>query len=134
MDINEVPQDKEYYKERDKGSKLVYATGKDGKYTSVPTVGWEAEHAATKQAWDAIDEELVEIEQEVKAGRLSPIAWHMRKALMDLPLLARYMDKWQWQVKRHMKPSVFKSLSQQTIEKYAVLFKITPQELTNWGK
>lgn len=132
MDVNKVPQDKQYYRERDKGAKLVYAVGKDGKYTSVITMGWDPEHAATKGAWDAVEEELADIASKVTAGELSPIAWYMRKNLMDIPLLAGYSGKWQWQVRRHMKPSVFNKLSPKTIDQYAAVFKITAQQLLHW--
>jgi hypothetical protein len=134
MDINEVPQDSLEYKDRDKLKKLVYAVGKDGKYTGVGSSGWEAENFATKDAWDAIEEDLVETEKEVKAGKLSPIAYFMKKKLMDLPLLAQYVDKWQWQVKRHMKPSVFNDLSDHMLQKYADVFGISQDELVSFGK
>lgn len=134
MEINEVPQDSLDYKDRGKLKKLVYAVDKDGKYTGIGSVGWEAENVATKQAWDAIEEELAETEQKVKAGALSPIAWFMQKKLMDIALLAQYMDKWQWQVKRHLKPSVFARLDPATLEKYAATFGISVKELTDFGK
>lgn len=134
MDINEVPQDSLEYKDRDKLKKLVYAVGKDGKYTGVGSVGWEAENAATKQAWDVIEEELAETERKVKAGELSPIPYFMQKKLMDLTLLASYVCKWQWQVKRHFKPEVFKKLNDNMLQKYADTFGITIQELINFGK
>ena len=134
MDINEVPQDSLEYKDRDKLKKLVYAVGKDGKYTGVGSAGWEAENVATKDAWDAIEEELAETEAEIKAGKLSPIAWFMKKKLMDLPLLAQYVGKWQWQVKRHMKPSFFNQLSDKMLQKYAEVFNISRDELVNFGK
>lgn len=129
-----MPQDSLEYKDRDKLKKLVYAVGKDGKYTGVGSAGWEAENAATKQAWDAIEEELAETEQQVKAGKMSPIAWFMQKKLMDLPLLASYAGKWQWQVKRHMKPEVFAKLSRDMLQKYASIFEITVEELVGFGK
>ncbi|HRO42105.1 MAG TPA: hypothetical protein PL009_04690 [Flavipsychrobacter sp.] len=134
MDINEVPQDSLEYKDRDKLKKLVYAVGKDGKYTGVGSVGWDAENAATKQAWDAIEEELAETERKVRNGELSPIVYFMQKKLMDLPLLASYAGKWQWQVKRHFKPDVFRKLSDDMLQKYADIFGITIQELINFGK
>lgn len=134
MDINEVPQDSLEYKDRDKLKKLVYAVGKDGKYTGIGSVGWEAENVATKQAWDAIEEELAETEKKVKAGELSPIPYFMQKKIMDLPLLANYAGKWQWQVKRHFKPDVFNNLSDNMLRKYADIFGITVQELINFGK
>ncbi len=134
MDINEVPQDSLEYKDRDKLKKLVYAVGKDGKYTGVGSTGWEPENVATKQAWDAIEEELAEIADQVKAGKLSPVAYYMHQKLMDLSLLAKYVGKWQWQVKRHMKPAVFSTLGEATLRKYAAIFGITVEQLTNFGK
>lgn len=134
MKVNEVPQDSKNFKGGDTVSKVVYAVGKDGKYTGVNSAGWDAENEATKQAWDAIDEELAETEQEVKAGKLSPIAYYMKKSLMDIGLLAKYAGKWQWQVKRHMKPSVFKKLKTKTLERYASVFNITVEELLSIGK
>lgn len=134
MDINEVPQDALDYKDRDKLKKLMYAIDKEGKYTGVESVGWEAENIATKQAWDLIEEELAETEQKVKAGKLSPIAYFMLKKLMDTTILAGYVGKWQWQVKRHIKPAVFKKLSQKTLDKYAAVFEISTDELINFGK
>jgi hypothetical protein len=134
MDVNEVPQDSLEYKDRDKLKKLVYAVGKDGKYTGVGSAGWEAENVATKQAWDAIEEELAETEKKVIAGELSPIPYFMQKKLMDLPLLASYVGKWQWQVKRHFKPSQFQKLSEDILRKYADIFGISIQELKNFGK
>lgn len=129
-----MPQDSLEYKDRDKLKKLVYAVGKDGKYTGVGSSGWDPENVATKQAWDAIEEELAETMKQVQAGEVSPIAWYMQKKLMDLPLLAQYVGKWQWQVKRHMKPQVFNELSDKMLEKYASVFEITVEELKNLGK
>jgi hypothetical protein len=134
MKTNEVPQDKRDFKEGDTVTKLLYAVDDSGKYTGVNSVGWEAENFATKQAWDAIDEELAETEQKVKNGELSPIAYYMHKCLMETSLLAKYVGKWQWQVNRHMKPSVFKTLSHEMLNKYAQAFNITVEELTSFGK
>ncbi|RYZ55230.1 MAG: hypothetical protein EOP49_03295 [Sphingobacteriales bacterium] len=134
MNINEVPQDPKDFKEGEKLKKLVYATDKDGKYTGVNSAGWDAENFAMKQAWDAADEELAETVEAIKRGELSPLAFYMKKSLMDLSLLAKYAGKWQWQVKRHMKPSVFKDLPQDLLQTYANIFNITVPELVNFGK
>lgn len=134
MDINEVPQDALHYKDKDKIKKVLYAVDKDGNYTGIESAGWEAENTATQQAWDAIEEELAETETKVKKGELSPIAYFMHKKLMDVSILARYVGKWQWQVKRHFKPSIFHSLNKAILEKYASIFEITVEELINFGK
>ena len=133
MDINEVPQDKRDQKHDGEVKKLMYAVGKDGKYTGVNYVGWEPENLALEQAWEDIDKQLAEIEAKVRAGVLSPIAYFMHKNLMDTALLASYAGKWQWQVKRHFKPSVFKKLPPKVISNYARIFNITTDELVNFG-
>ena len=134
MNINEVPQDPRNIKSGDKLKKLVYAVDKDGKYTGVGSAGWEAENVVIKQAWDDIDEHLAETEAKVKGGILSPIPYFMQKNLMDIALLARYIGKWQWQVKRHFKTSVFKKLDNGVLDKYATIFNVTTDELINFGK
>ncbi len=134
MNVNEVPQDERDLKHDGKINKLMYAVDKDGKYTGVNSAGWEAENFAMQQAWEDIDENLVNVEMQVKAGELSPIAYFMHKNLMDLTLLANYVGKWQWQVQRHFKPSVFKSLSSDMLRRYATVFNISVDELVNFGK
>lgn len=134
MDINEVPQDPKDFKEGDKLKKLVYAVGKDGKYTGITSAGWDVENFALKQAWDDVDQALAETAEKVKAGELSPIAFFMQKNLMDISLLSKYVGKWQWQVNRHMKPAVFDTLKPELLQKYAAVFNITTDELVNFGK
>ncbi len=134
MKVNEVPQDGLDYKGRGELRKLMYATANDGKYTGVGSVGWEAENEATKQAWDEVEEMLKETEAAVRAGTLSPIAWFMQKALMDVPLLASYMGKWQWSIKRHLKPKGFAGLSEATLAAYAQVFNISAEELKHFAK
>lgn len=134
MKVNEVPQDPRDFREGDKIKKVMYAVDKDGRYTGVNSAGWEAENIATKQAWDAADEELAATAARVKAGELSPVAYYMHKCLMEPALLAKYVGKWQWQVKRHMRPSVFKKLSADMLAAYARIFNITTEELVNFGK
>ena len=42
---------------------------------------------------------------------------------------ASYVGFWQWRVKRHLKPKVFKKLSEKTLQKYADVFEISLNEL-----
>jgi hypothetical protein len=131
MKLDEVPQDGLNFKERDTLRKLMYAVDKDGRYTGIPSVGWEAENAATKGAWDEVAEVLKETEAAVRAGQLSPIAYYMQRSLMDVALLASYVGKWQWTVRRHMKPAIFARLSESTLAAYARVFNISTEELKN---
>ena len=133
MDVNEVPQDPRDLKHDGNVRKLMYAVDKDGKYTGINSVGWEAENAALEQAWEDIDETIEKTIAQVRAGELSPVAYYMQKNLMDLALLASYTGKWKWQVKRHLKPAVFKKLDPQMLATYARIFNISVDELVNFG-
>ncbi|MEO6832297.1 MAG: hypothetical protein ABI378_07820 [Chitinophagaceae bacterium] len=129
MNLNEVPQDELDYKERNKLRKLMYAVDKEGHYTGVTSVGWEAENVAMKEAWEDIEEGLSETLKAVKAGKESPLAYHMQKHLMDVSLLSKYAGIWQWRVKRHLRPEIFAKLSQKILSKYASALNISIDEL-----
>jgi hypothetical protein len=130
MNINEVPQDKKGFKDGDKApKKVMYVTHEDGSYTQTQSVGWEAENLALEQAWDEIERQEAEEKENVRKDLSSPIAYYMIKNRMDIAILASYVSKWQWQVKRHLKPSVFAKLDQKTLEKYASVFNISVDEL-----
>lgn len=129
MKADKVPQEGLAYKGRDKVKKVMYATGRDGHYTSVNSIGWEAENIATRQAWQEVEDKLAEVAADVAAGRLSTLAWWMHKTLMDVPLLARYVGKWRWTVKKHLKPKGFQKLSPKELQQYADVFGITVAEL-----
>jgi hypothetical protein len=134
MQLNDVPQDGLPLKDRDQLRKLIYAVDKKGHYQGIPSVGWDAENAATQGAWEEVEAELKETEQAVRDGNVSPIAYFMKKSLMDVPLLASYAGKWGWTVRRHMKPAHFAKLSPKTLETYARIFEISVEELTSFGK
>lgn len=132
MNINDVPQDKKDFKDGAKApKKVMYVTHQDGTYTQTQSVGWEAENLALEQAWDEIERQEKEEKQHVKNGLKSPVAYYMIKNRMDVAILASYMNKWQWQIKRHLKPDVFKNLNQKTLNKYAQVFNISIHELKN---
>jgi hypothetical protein len=133
MKKEELPQDKKIIHGEDNTlRKVLYVTDESGNYESAQSDGWEAENFALTQAWEDIDEHIAETREKVKKGEVSPIAYYMLKNLMDIPILASYMGKWKWVVKRHLKPSVFKKLDKKTLERYASVFNITVDELTKF--
>ncbi len=132
MNINEVPQDKKNFKDGDKApKKVMYVTTQDGSYTQTQSAGWEAENLALEQAWEEIETQLQEEKILVQENKVSPISYYMKKNRMDLPILASYVSMWQWRVKRHLKPTVFKSLSDSILKKYADAFNISIEVLKN---
>ncbi|MCX6306877.1 MAG: hypothetical protein NT040_18070 [Bacteroidetes bacterium] len=84
-----------------------------------------------KQSWDAAAQRLEDVRQLVVIGKLSPIAYYMEKILMEVPMLAAYMELPKWRVKRHMKQRVFKKLKPELLTRYASVFEIPVDQLTN---
>ena len=65
----------------------------------------------------------------VKRGEKSPLFYYMYRYRFDLPSLAQATGFWQWQIKRHFKPSVFVKLSDKVLERYAEVFGVSILEL-----
>jgi len=84
-----------------------------------------------KQSWDAAEQRLDEVKQLVIIGKTSPIAYYMEKILMEVPMLAAYMEISKWRVKRHLKRKVFNKLKPEILAKYAAIFEIKVEELRN---
>jgi len=113
---------------------LQYVQDENGEYTTALSEGWEVKKDALDSAWDDIHERVANAEMEVKAGLKSPIFYFMELKLMDLPVLSGYTGFWIFFVKMHMKPFVFKRLSDKKLQRYADTFEITLKELKEFGK
>ena len=126
MEINDIPQDnsKIFRGQR----KVVYAT-KDGNYQTATSNGWETEEFATEQAVEELNQLTAEALGAVKRGEKSPLFYYMYRYRFDLPSLAQATGFWQWQIKRHFKPSVFAKLSDKVLETYAEAFGVAILEL-----
>lgn len=123
---NEVPQDKELFGEQ---SEVCYALDENGRYVLAESSGWEPANIANSQAWEAINREVADILAEIRAGKRSPLAYHMVANQMDEKLLAEYAGLFRWQVRRHLQPGPFNGISAKRRERYASLFSITAEEL-----
>ncbi len=128
MKKNEVPQDNEGLHEG-KFRDLCYAVDEDGNYVAVHSTGWTPKNAALKQAWAEVNDKIEEIKNEVIAGKLSPLAYHMEKNIMEVKLLSQYVGIPKRKIRRHLKPKYFNNLDLETLQKYADLFNITLDEL-----
>ena len=131
MKKNEVPQDKSSLSSINM-KELCYATDENGNYTTQLSEGWEPKTIALNNSLEEINERIEDAKQQVLKGEVSPIAYFMELNRMDVGILASYVGKWQWQVKRHFKPNVFKNLSTKTLEKYAAVFSISVENLKNF--
>jgi len=127
MDSRDVPQDQ--IPVFAGHSKAVYALDSHGDYTLVPTSGWEVEEIVTRQALDELARQRRQALIDHRAGRLSPLPYHMYDKKMDVATLARESGFWQWRVRRHFRPAVFNKLSLTTLAVYAEVFGISLTEL-----
>lgn len=126
MKKEDVPQDVGL----NKGMKEVaYAVDENGRYVQVPSLGWKPKNITNDQAWEVITEEIVSEIKLIKAGKRSPLAYHMAKNLMNIGLLASYVRMSRWRVRRHLRPIVFKRLRPEILKRYADVFGISIVEL-----
>ncbi|UEG52756.1 hypothetical protein LLH06_17565 [Mucilaginibacter daejeonensis] len=127
MKKDEIPQDPGALGRITK--EVCYATDASGKYTTELSSGWDVKIQALNVAWEDIDKRIAVAKQKVLDGQASPIYFFMEYRLMDVALVADYTGFWQWQVKRHLKPEVFKGLNDTKLQKYALAFNTTVDDL-----
>jgi hypothetical protein len=126
MKKDEVPQDRGF---SDGVREIAYAVDENGRYVRVPTRGWEPKTVANDQAWEVIDAEVAEEIRLIRAGKRSPLAYHMARNQMDPGLLADYVGLPRWRVRRHLKPKVFRKLSDDLLKRYADVFDLSVDAL-----
>ncbi|MCW3070998.1 MAG: hypothetical protein JWO44_888 [Bacteroidetes bacterium] len=130
MKKEELPQDESALKAMTR--ELLYVKDKEGKYTTGLSTGWEVKKAALDNAWDDIKERVEAARLAVKNGEKSPVYYFMELRLMDFPVLSGYTGFWTFNIKRHLKPAVFKNLSEKKLAVYAKAFDIKVEELKNF--
>lgn len=129
MKKQDVPQDMSALGKITK--EVCYATDETGKYTTQLSDGWDVKITALDKAWEEIDDRVNVAKQKVLNGEASPLLFFMEKGLMDVKLLAEYTGFWQWRVKRHLNPGVFKNLPHKKLQKYAEVFNVSVNDLQN---
>lgn len=130
MKKEEVPQDKSNLASANI-KEMVYAVNEKGEYTTTLSSGWDPKTIALDNAIKDIEERVANAKERVLKNQTSPIEYYMELHKMDVPVLASYVGFWQWRVKRHFKPKVFKKLKEKTLQKYAAVFEISLNELKN---
>jgi hypothetical protein len=130
MKKNELPQDKSALENFTR--EVCYVKNNEGKYETDLSTGWETKKVALDKAWEDIEERIQDAKNKVISGEASPILYFMELKLMDLSVLSGYCGFWKWQIKRHMKPSVFNKLSEKQLNRYAEAFDISIDELKNF--
>ena len=127
MKKEEIPQDPGALNRLTK--ELSYAVDDKGNYTTALSAGWEVKNTALDVAWTDVEKRINDAKQKVLNGEASPLLYYMELKLMDPAIVASYTGFWKWQIKRHLKPTVFNSLSEKKLQKYATAFDVTVEEL-----
>ena len=131
MKKEELPRDKSALDNFTR--EVCYVKNKDGKYVTDLSEGWEVKSVALDNAWEEIERRTEEAKQKVLNGEASPVLYFLELKLMDLPVLAGYTGFMRWQIKRHMKPSVFKKLSTKKLQNYADVFEVSLEDFKNFN-
>lgn len=130
MKKKEVPQDEGLMEGRFED--VCYALDENGNYVAVLSKGWSPKNEAMLQAWDLIREKVDKIRQDVLSGKISPIAYYMEKNIMDIKLLADYVELPKRKVRKHLNPEKFAQLEDEILQRYAETFEISLEELKNY--
>jgi len=128
MKKEDVPQDLQYFK----GSLLrdyTYAIDENGRYTKVVSDGWSLKNDALTVVWDEIREQCEEIRRQVIAKEVSPLAYYMKKSLMDIGMLSSYSEIPKRKIRKHLQYDEFMELDENTLQKYAEAMRMTVEEL-----
>jgi hypothetical protein len=127
MKKEDVPQDVSALGKITK--EVCYATDSSGKYVKALSCGWDIKITALDTAWEDIEGRVEAARQKVLNNEASPLLFFMELGIMDISLLAEYAGFWKWQIKRHLKPEVFKKLSEKKLQRYAEVFNVSVDQL-----
>jgi len=133
LKLEEVPQD-ENNTLKGYSTKIIYAVNDNGKYTPVKSTGWEVEELVLLDVVNDFRKKAEESKEKVLRGEISPIEYFMNKNFMDLPALASGIGFFQWRVRRHLKPDIFKKLNDKILQKYADFFNIELNTLKHFSE
>ena len=127
MKKEEIPQDDGALNKLTK--EVVYAIDSSGNYSTELSTGWDVKSQALDAAWQDIEQRIENAKRQVLNNKASPILYFMELRLMDIGIVAAYTGFWKWSIKQHLKPGVFKKLSEKKLKQYAEAFNISVEEL-----
>ncbi|MBZ9663712.1 hypothetical protein H3221_003000 [Pseudomonas sp. LMG 31766] len=132
MKLDEVPQD--HSSTYGGHSKLVYAVDASGHYQGTQSDGWEPEAYSTLLAVAELEAQEAEAREAWQRGELSPLKCLMYRYRMDESALSQITGLWQWRVRRHFRPNIYRRLSTSLLARYAEAFGLTVDELRRYQR
>jgi len=108
---------------------VTYRPDEQGRVVARQDDGFEESRLVHERAWEVIHRDSARAWEEVRAGRRSPLFFHMVANLMHPDDLAAHARVWRWRVRRHLRPEVFRRLPRRLLERYAEVLGVTVEEL-----
>lgn len=130
MRLDEVPQDPD--SSYGGHSKLLYAVDEQGRYRGTQSAGWEPESYATQLAVAQLEEQEAQALAEWQGGQASPLKCLMYRYRLDEPVLAQITGFWQWRIRRHFRPTIYRRLTSKQLARYAEAFGLDVAELIRY--
>lgn len=113
------------------GLKVVsYVADNNGNQELVSGAMWQPVTIFNRQAWQKIEKQIEASKVKVASGNMSCLHYYMTANQMDTGLLAKYTCRPRWLVRLHMIPFFFNRLGRGTLNKYAQIFKISVDDLS----
>jgi hypothetical protein len=132
MKLDEVPQDSTTV--YGGHSKLLYAVDESGHYQGAQSAGWEPETYSTQLAVAELQEQEADAYAAWQRGELSPLKFLMHRYRLDEPALAMVTGLWQWRIRRHFRPAIYRKLSPALLARYAEAFGLPVEQLISYQK
>ncbi|WP_299082018.1 hypothetical protein [uncultured Paraglaciecola sp.] len=132
MKTEQVPQDDSPSYSGHK--KLIYAVNDKGHYSGIQSSGWEVENFATQMAVAELKQQTQEAIANYHQGKVSALAYHMCHRRFDIVSLAQCTGFYQWQIRRHLTPRVFRGLSQRKLTIYSQVLSVSIAQLSSVPK
>ena len=127
MDIDAVPQ--EGNRTLGNHRKAIYAKDALGRMVIVPSRGSEVDETVTLQAVDRMHRLAQAARVRVESNDSSPLEYWMWAKRMDVALLSQVTGIWQWRIRRHFHPAIFKRLSPTLMTRYAEAMGLSADQL-----
>lgn len=106
-----------------------YALDEQGRYVVVGSIGWEVEKVVNGQANDEVRQAIATALARVRAGKLSPLAFHMARRQMDAAMLSAYSGISRLRIRWHLRPGPFARLPEVLLRRYAEALHLSADEL-----
>ena len=106
-----------------------YALDEQGRYVVVGSIGWEVEKVVNGQANDEVRQAIVTALAGVRAGKLSPLAYHMARRQMEAAMLSAHAGISRLRIRWHLRPGPFARLPETMLRCYAEALNLSADEL-----